>query len=219
MRVIIMGCGRVGSTLAAQLDMERHDITVIDRDPDRRRLLPGSFSGRFLAGNGYGRRLLLEAGIDSADAFVAAASDDSTNMVGARIAKEDYRVPHAIAHIHDAGRADVYRELGIPTVSSAGWAAGRIHQMLVHRNLAPDRVFGNGETLLVHETLPEWFGNRPLRTLDVDGEIRVVAVTRGGHSFLPERDTPAEPGDEVSFAVAASCLDRLRSFLGKELGV
>lgn len=218
MKVIVMGCGRIGSALAAHLDEEKQDVWVIDLDPGRKEMLPGSFSGHFLVGNGYHRRVLEEAGTGSADAFVAVTAADPTNMVAARIAKEDYLVPHVVAHVYDPDRADIYRDLGIPTVASVRWAATRIHQMLLHRHFEPVIAFGNGETLLVTETLPDWFGERPLRALDVDGEIHVVAVTRAGHSFLPARDSLAEPGDEVTFSVAATALGRLRSFLDKELG-
>ena len=218
MKVIVMGCGRIGAALAAQLGGEGHDVRVFDRDRGRAELLPGSFTGRFLVGNGFDRAVLEEAGIRSADAFTAVTSSDNTNIVGARIAKEDYHVPRVVAHIYDPARADIFRDLGIPTVASVRWTATRVHQMLLHRHVEPEVVFGNGETLLITETLPAWFGARRLRALDVDGEIHVVAVTRGGHSFLPARGSLAEPGDEVTFAVAATALGRLRSFLDKELG-
>ncbi|HEV8562823.1 MAG TPA: TrkA family potassium uptake protein [Actinophytocola sp.] len=218
MKAIIMGCGRVGSTLAHQLSVDRHDVCVLDRDPDSRELLPATFTGRFLVGNGYNRGLLEQAGIGTADAFVAVTSGDNTNIVGARIAKEDYRVPQVIARIYDPRRADIYQSLGIPTVASVRWTVGRISQLLRHRHVNPEVSFGNGETLLVREILPDWLADRPLRDLEVDGEIRVVAVTRGGHSFLPTSESHARPGDAVSFAVATSALDRLRSFLAKELG-
>ena len=219
MKVIIMGCGRIGSTLASHLSVDRHDVCVLDRDPDSRDLLPAAFAGRFLVGNGYNRALLVDhAGIGTADAFVAVTSGDNTNLVGARIAKEHYRVPQVIARIYDPRRAEFYRELGIPTVSSVRWTVGRIDRMLRHRRLDPQVSFGNGETLLVRETMPVWFADRPLRAFDVDGQIRVVAVTRGGHSFLPTDDSLAHPGDTVSFAVTAGALERLRSFLDKELG-
>jgi len=218
MKTIIMGCGRVGSTLAQQLSADGHGVCVLDRDPDARELLSGGFAGEFLVGNGYNRALLERAGIGTADAFVAVTAGDNTNIVGARIAKEDYRVPRVIARIYDPRRADIYQALGIPTVASVRWTVNRISQVLRHRHVDPEVTFGNGETLLVRETLPTWFAGRPLHDLDVDGQIRVVAVTRGGHSFLPAGDNLARAGDTVSLAVAASALDRLRSFLGKELG-
>lgn len=218
MKAIIMGCGRVGAALAQQLSADGHDVCVLDRDPDARELLPSGFTGEFLVGNGYNRGLLERAGITTADAFVAVTSGDNTNIVGARIAKEDYRVPHVIARIYDPRRADIYADLGIPTVASVSWTVNRIAQVLRHRYLDPDVSFGNGETLLVRENLPAWFTGRPLHDLDVNGQIRVIAVTRGGHSFLPTGDHLAQAGDTVSLAVAATALDRLRSFLGKELG-
>ncbi|GAB3147049.1 TrkA family potassium uptake protein [Amycolatopsis stemonae] len=218
MKVIIMGCGRVGSTLAQQLAADGHAVCVLDRDPATRELLPAGYPGDFVVGNGYHRDVLRQAGIDDADAFVAVTAGDNTNIVGARIAKEDYRVPQVVARIYDPRRADIYRDLGIPTVASVRWTTHRIHQLLSHRNLDPETVFGNGETLLVREPLPAWFTGRPFAELEVDGEIRVVAVTRGGASFLPTAASTAEAGDTVGFAVAASSLPRLSSFLDKELG-
>lgn len=218
MKAIIMGCGRVGSTLAQQLSLEQYDVSVIDRDPESRELLPASYPGGFQVGNGFHRHVLEACGIGTADAFIAVTSGDNTNIVGARIAKEHYRVPHVIARIYDPRRADIYRDLGITTVASVRWTADRIHQMLQHRHLSPDTSFGNGETLLVTEILPPWLGNRPIHELEVDGQLRVVAIIRGGRSFLPRADTKAEAGDQVSFAVASTALGRLRSFLDKELG-
>jgi trk system potassium uptake protein TrkA len=218
MKVIIMGCGRVGADLAQQLCVEHHDVCVIDRTHDAAERLPATFPGRFVVGNGYNRRILEGAGIERADAFVAVTSGDNTNIVGARIAKEDYRVPMVVARIYDPRRADIYRDLGIPTVASVRWTVSRIHQMLSHRNLTPELSFGNGETLLVQQQLPSWLAGRPLCDLDVDNEIRVIEVTRGGQSSLAAHDTVTQAGDQVTFAVAATALGRLRDFLDKELG-
>jgi len=218
MKAIIMGCGRVGAALAGHLGAGGHDVCVIDRDAETRELLPAAYPGRFLVGNGYSRAMLEQAGIGTADAFIAVTSGDNTNIVGARIAKEHYRVPKVVARIYEPRRADIYRDLGIPTVTSVRWTVTRMEQMLLHRDLRPSAVFGNGETLLVRETVPPWLDGRPYDGFEVDGQIRVVAVTRAGHSFVPRRDAPARADDEVSFAVAASALGRLRSFLDKELG-
>ncbi|RPE46620.1 trk system potassium uptake protein TrkA [Streptomyces sp. Ag109_O5-1] len=218
MRVVIVGCGRVGATLAAQLAAEGHDVRLVDRRPTADRLLPAGFPGTFHVGNGFGRPVLEAAGIDGADAFVAVTSTDNANLVSARTAKETYRVPIVLARVHDPRRAEIYRDLGIPAVSSVRWAVSRIHQMLLHRHLTPELVFGNGETLLVRSELPPYLAGRPVTGFDVDGEIRVVEITRAGHSLMPAHGLPAEPGDLVTFAVAATALGRLRGFLDKELG-
>ncbi|HEU4421321.1 MAG TPA: TrkA family potassium uptake protein [Pilimelia sp.] len=218
MRVIIIGCGRVGSALATQLSLEGHDVRLVDRDPKARRLLPKTFTGQFLVGNGYSRTVLHAAGIDEADAFIAVTSGDNTNIVAARTAKEVYRVPAVIARIYDPRRAEIYRDLGIPTVASVRWTVGRIYQMLLHRHLTPEQTYGNGETLLVRSPVPDYLKGRPLADLEIDGEVRLVEVTRGGRSFLPIATTTAEPDDLVTFAVAAAALGRLRHILDRELG-
>jgi K+ transport systems, NAD-binding component len=218
MRIIVMGCGRVGSDLAIQLSAEGHDVRVVDRDPKGRRLLPTKFTGQFHVGNGYNRAVLSTAGIEQADAFVAVTSGDNSNIVAARVARETYRVPTVIARIYDPRRADIYRELGIPTVASVRWTVHQIHQMLLHRHLTPDLTFGNGETMLVRSQLPAYLTGRLLSEFEVDGEIRVVELTRGGRSLLPTHGVVAEPDDLVTFAVAATALGRLRGFLDKELG-
>jgi trk system potassium uptake protein TrkA len=218
MRLIVMGCGRVGSALAAQFELEGHELCVIDRDPRTSALLPDGFQGQFEVGNGYQRAVLERAGIAHADAFVAVTSGDNTNIVGARTAREVYRVPHVIARIYDPRRAEIYRELGIVTVASVAWTVNQIRRLLVHRNLDPVLSFGSGETLLVREPLPDYLAGRPLAELEVDGEIRPVEVTRLGRSFVPGRANAAEAGDVVTFAVAATALGRLRDFLDKELG-
>ncbi|MFI8536545.1 potassium channel family protein [Streptomyces aquilus] len=218
MRVIVVGCGRVGSALAAQLAGEDHDVRIIDRNPKTRRLLPADFSGQVLHGNGFSRTLLESAGIELADAFVAVTSGDNSNIVSARTAKETYRVPIVLARIYDPRRADIYRGLGIPTITSVRWTVHQLHQLLLHRHLTPELDFGNGETLLLRSRLPAYLTGRHLGELEVDGEIRIVEVTRGGRSFLPTHHTPAEVDDLVTFAVAADALGRLRGFLDKELG-
>jgi trk system potassium uptake protein TrkA len=218
MRVIVIGCGRVGARLSERLVAEGHDVRVVDRNPKSRRLLPPNFTGRWHTGNGYNRAVLDTAGISEVDAFVAVTSGDNSNIVAARIAKDVYRVPVVIARIYDPRRAAIYRQLGIPTVASVAWTVSRIHQMLEYRHLEAALTFGNGETLIVRSSLPDYLTGRPLHGLEVEAEIRVVEVSRMGRSFIPDRSTTAQPQDVVTFAVAATALGRLRSFLGKELG-
>jgi trk system potassium uptake protein len=218
MRVIIVGCGRVGAELATLLAAEGHEVRVVDREPKAFRRLPRSRRIHHHQGNGYSRAVLEAAGIEHADAFVAVTSGDNSNIVSARTAKETYRVPVVLARIYDPRRADIYRELGIPTIASVSWTVHRIHQTLLHRHLAPELGFGDGETLLVRSELPGYLAGRRLAEFDVDGEIRVVEITRGGRSLIPAHGTTARPGDLVTFAVAATALGRLRDFLDKELG-
>jgi len=86
-----------------------------------------------------------------------------------------------------AFRREIYRELGIPTIASVRWTVHQIHRMLLHRHLSPELGFGNGETLLVRSEVPDYLIGRRLAEFDVDGEIRVIEVTRGGRSLIPSQ--------------------------------
>ncbi|MER5583221.1 potassium channel family protein [Streptomyces asoensis] len=218
MKVIVVGCGRVGTALAAVLASEGHHVEVVDRRPEAVRRLPDSPRIRFHEGNGFSRAVLRSAGIEHADAFVAVTAGDNSNIVSARTAKETYRVPIVLARIYDPRRADIYRDLGISTIASVRWTVHQLHRMLLHRHLSPELSFGNGETLLVRSEVPGYLVGRRLAEFDVDGEIRVVEVTRAGRSLIPGHGTPARAGDLITFAVAAAALGRLRGFLDKELG-
>jgi trk system potassium uptake protein TrkA len=218
MDTIIMGCGRVGSGLAARLEAEGHGVVVIDKNPKARYMLPRAFGGRFLAGVGFHRRVLEEAGIATAEAFIAVTNGDNSNIVAARTAREVYRVPKVVARIYDPRRADIYRDLGITTVASVRWTVQQIHQLLFHRDLEPERTFGNGETLLVRFGVPGYLAGRLARELNVEGEIQVVEVTRGGRSIIPSPASPLQAEDLLTFVVTAESLGRLQGFLGKEFG-
>ncbi|MHB8670823.1 MAG: potassium channel family protein [Acidimicrobiales bacterium] len=218
MHIIVMGCGRVGGGLADRLDTEGHSVCIIDKNPKARLRLTKRFAGRFIPGNGFNRSVLDAANIGQADAFIAVTSGDNSNIVGARTARDEYRVPKVVARIYDPRRADIYRDLGIPTVATVRWTINEIHQLLFHRELAPEQSFGNGENLLVRSTVPGYLEGRNMGEFNVEGEIQVVEVTRGGRSMIPGPGSTIETGDLLSFVVASTSLGRLRSFLNKELG-
>jgi len=211
--VIVIGCGRVGSHLAEWLDAEGHSVTVVDRSPRAAALLGRGFRGTFLEGAAISREVLEQAGIREADALAALTSSDTVNLVAARAAKEEYRVPVVVARIYDPRRADVYAELGIPVVAHVRWTVGQVRDLLLHRDLLPERSFGSGETLLVRSRLATYLAGRPLAALNAPGAIQVVEVTRAGRSMLPLPGMLVEPGDLVSFVVTASALDQLGALL------
>jgi trk system potassium uptake protein TrkA len=117
MKIIIMGCGRVGAQLASLLDAEGHQVTVLDIDAHSFRRLPPSFGGTALVGDGTDEEMLRKAGIAEADAFVAVTQGDNRNVMGAQIAKNIFNVPRVICRIYDPLRKDVYEALGLEAVS------------------------------------------------------------------------------------------------------
>ena len=135
MRIIILGCGRVGSTLAATLTREGHHVAVIDRQEgafDKAvQRLGADFTSETIRGIGIDDNVLRQAGIEQADAFVSVTSGDNTNIVAAQIAKFRYHVPKVLARVYDPIRAEAYREMGIDTVCSTLIGTGIFHDLLL----------------------------------------------------------------------------------------
>ena len=126
-----MGCGRVGSSLATELEELGHTVSIIDQSREAFRRLGPDFKGRTISGIGFDRDTLLEAGIETADAFAAVSNGDNSNILAARVARETYGVGSVVARMYDAGRAESYQRLGIPTVATVIWAADQIMRRLV----------------------------------------------------------------------------------------
>ena len=146
---MIMGCGRVGSTLAHILEDNGHSVAIIDRDPQAFRRLRAGFAGRRVTGVGFDRDVLEEAGIESAAAYVAVSSGDNSNIISARVARETFGVDNVVARIYDSRRAEVYQRLGIPTVATVRWTADQILRRAPPRGrraavARPDRHRGAG---------------------------------------------------------------------------
>ncbi len=117
MKIVIMGCGRVGAQLATLLEQGRHEITILDIDAQSFRRLPPDFRGTLLLGNGVDEEVLRRAGIEEADVFVAMTQGDNRNVMAAQIAKHIFNVPRVISRIYDPLRQELYNTLGIEAFS------------------------------------------------------------------------------------------------------
>lgn len=136
MNVIILGCGRVGATLARRLHHDGHNVTVIDLLPEAFRRLGSRFKGHRVVGNGLDQDVLKRAGIESCDVFVSVTQGDNRNIMSAQIAKEVYKVPRVITRINDPIRADAYRQLGLVTICAPTIVSGLIRDFLVENRWA-----------------------------------------------------------------------------------
>jgi trk system potassium uptake protein TrkA len=131
MRVVILGCGRVGARLATSLDREGHAVTIIDRSNESlQRFLSPDYQGTVVLGNGIDEDVLRRAGIEQADVFAAVTDDDNTNIMASQMAQVIFRVPKAICRIYDPMRNETYRMLGLRTVAPVLLAADRIRDLL-----------------------------------------------------------------------------------------
>lgn len=132
MKVIIMGCGRVGAALAAMLSDEGHEVTVLDISADAFRRLPAGFKGKRHVGNGIDQDVLARIGVGDAEAFIAVTQGDNRNVMATQMAKHIFGVPRTLCRIYDPIREEIYRDLGLETISPTIVGARLLHERLLH---------------------------------------------------------------------------------------
>jgi trk system potassium uptake protein TrkA len=210
MHVVIMGCGRVGSTLAHELERRGHSVAVIDKDPAAFRRLGEHFAGRQVTGLGFDRDTLVAADIEKADAFAAVSYGDNSNIISARLARETFGVQKVIARIYDAKRAEVYERLGIPTVATVPWTANRLLKAVLGE--ATDEVWRDpsGAVALVRVSPHEGWVGRLLSDFEAASGARAAIVNRFGIGELPTPSTIIQDGDALHMLVTDAYLQVLR---------
>jgi trk system potassium uptake protein TrkA len=202
-RVVVMGCGRVGAALADALSRIGHDVAVIDRDPTAFNRLAPEFAGKHVLGMGFDREVLLRAGIEGADALAAVSSGDNSNIIAARVAREMFGVQRVVARIYDAKRAAVYERLGIPTVATVPWTTDRLLHALTHDAETAKWRDPTGTVAVIEAPLHDsWMGHRVTSLEEVTG-ARVAFLIRFGTGVLPEAKTVIQAGDQVYLAAVS----------------
>jgi trk system potassium uptake protein TrkA len=195
--IVIMGCGRVGSTVAHNLEKRGHSVAVIDQDGDAFRRLGPDFAGLTVIGNGFDREVLIEAGIDRADAFAAVSSGDNSNIISARVARETFGVRRVVARIYDPRRADVYERLGIPTVATVRWTADRMVRHLLPTDQVELWRDPTSTVSIVEVPLHTGWVSRPVRALEEASGARTAFIMRFGIGTLTTPSTLLQDGDQV----------------------
>ncbi len=190
---VIMGCGRVGATLAHTLEDAGHSVAIIDQDDRAFRRLRAGFTGRKVTGVGFDRETLKQAGVADAYAFAAVSSGDNSNILATRVARETFHVPHVVARIYDPGRAEIYQRLGIPTVAAVRWSADQVlRRILPEQHLAGDFRDPSGRLVLAEVDLnPEL--DRPPGDRDREGRRhpgRLPDPVRRGHAARGRHPVP-----------------------------
>ena len=216
MNIIVMGCGRVGSQVSQLLVRQGHSVTVIDHDANALARLGKDFKGNVVQGLGFDKNVLLEAGVETAEGFVAASSSDNANIVAARIARNIFRVPRVVARLYDPVRAEVYHRLGLTTISSTQWGAERIVEVVTHTDLDVMQVFGDGGTTMIRVEAPARLNGYRVSQMNIPGEVLVTAITRDDQTFIPVSGTEFREGDIMYLAVIPSAMIRLEELLGLE---
>ena len=193
--IVVMGCGRVGASLAQQLARREHSVAVIDQDPLAFRRLGDSFEGRQVKGVGFDRETLISAGIEQADAFAAVSSGDNSNIIAARVARETFGVSRVVARIYDPKRAEVYERLGIPTVATVPWTASRLLKGVLGEATAEAWRDPSGAVTMLHVTPHEGWVGTPLTQFESATGGRIALLTRFGVGQLPADGMVLQSGD------------------------
>jgi trk system potassium uptake protein TrkA len=198
---VIMGCGRVGASLARAIERAGHAVAVIDQDESSFRRLGTSFEGRTVTGVGFDRDTLRQAGIGEAYAFAAVSSGDNSNILAARVAREKFGVENVVARIYDPGRAEIYQRLGIPTVATVKWTSDQMLRRLLPQGHVPEHVDPSGRIAIAEMPVdPGWIGHR-IRDIEEATGGRLAYLTRLGEGLLPGPDTVYQEGDLLHLAL------------------
>jgi trk system potassium uptake protein TrkA len=201
--VVIMGCGRVGAGLALALERLGHGVAVIDQNPQAFRRLSADFQGQHVRGSGFDREVLMEAGIEQAGAFAAVSNGDNSNIIAARVARENFGVARVVARIYDPKRAAVYERLGIPTVATVPWTTDRFLRMLLPDGVAAAWHDPSGKVAVLQLPLHEDWAGHTVAELEEHTGARIAFIVRFGTGALPGADTVVQADDQV-YAAAVS---------------
>jgi trk system potassium uptake protein TrkA len=195
--IVVMGCGRVGSSLALQLVKRQQSVAVIDQDPHAFRRLGDDFGGKVIKGVGFDRETLISAGVEEADAFAAVSSGDNSNIIAARVARETFGVQRVVARIYDPKRAEVYERLGIPTVATVPWTASRLLKAVLGEWTAEAWRDPSGAVAMLHVTPDEGWVGHSLGAFESATGSRIGLLTRFGVGQLPKADQLLQAGDSL----------------------
>lgn len=214
MHIVIMGCGRVGSSLARSLEKRGHSVAVIDVVQDSFRRLGPTFQGKTVKGVGFDRGVLERAGITHADGFAAVSSGDNSNILAARVVRETFEVHNVVARIYDEGRAEVYERLGIPSVATVRWTSDQILRRLLPSGSEPQWRDPSGNVRLVEVHVhADWVG-RTIGAMESAAHTPIPFLLRFGAGTIPTAATIFQDGDLIYAAVADSRVADLENLFG-----
>lgn len=219
MHVVVVGCGRVGSSLALNLVESGHSVAVIDKRSEAFSRLGNDFRGQTVAGIGFDRDRLVEAGIERASAVASVTSGDNSNILVARVARETFGIERVVARIYDPRRAAIYQRLGIATVATVAWTTERVLRRIVPDTPAVEWVDPSAKVSLVERSVgTKWVGHQ-VQELEAGGDVKIVALSRLGVAQIPRPTLIVQEGDVLYLAVSGDALADLDERLagpGKE---
>ncbi|HET6894035.1 MAG TPA: NAD-binding protein [Candidatus Baltobacteraceae bacterium] len=206
MRYLIVGCGRVGSTLAKLLDADNNEVIVVDENPSAFKRLGQKFKGHVVVGTGIDYDVLKRAGAQTAEGFIAVTNGDNRNVMAALIAQRMFNIRKVVARIYDPTRGMMYRDLGIETVCPTTVGAKMIRDMLLEAPWDTLQSFDFGKVTSLRAVVRAADSGKRVSEFERPGRIRIAAVRTGKTVRVPGEDTILSEGDEINAIVAPDAI-------------
>lgn len=216
MHVVIAGCGRVGSQLAQWLADSDHDVAVVDSRRSALDTLGKSFNGATVEGLAYDVDVLRAAGIEDTDVFVAVTDSDNANLMAVEVARRVFGVTRTLARLYDPAREHAYRALDIKHVTGTKLIANVIFEQILAEEFQYHVTFEEGDVEIVEFVLSDEVSGLTVRDLQVRDRLRVAAVRRADHTFIPGEDFELAAGDLVVAAAREGSRGRIRRYIREE---
>ena len=214
MKILIVGCGKLGAGLALELYKKGHTISIIDKDEDSFYRLGSDFNGTLVVGNGYDQKVLEEAEIEYADAMVCATGNDEINAVAAKIGKDKYYVKYVIARLYNPRKAKVYEALGIKAISTTGFSINRAIELLSYNMMDSLALLGNdASSEIVRIRATPNIDGMLVKEIN-DEKFKLISIVRGESSFLPKDDDVIETNDIIYVIIKTEAKRKLKILLG-----
>lgn len=211
MYIIIVGCGRIGSRLALELSNEGHNVTIIERDPERFKNLGSGFNGMTITGLGIDEEVLRKAGIENADAFAALTPEDNINLMAAQIAKKIFHVERVIARNYKPELDRFYEQLGLDTICPTKFGIRQIKNALFYDEVKVIAEIPNQPIGFIQITANEYLAGLHVHALEVHNELKVVSIQRNkSEAFIPSPEEIIEIQDELVISIHKNKIDSFK---------
>lgn len=215
MKIIVVGCGRVGAQLAQRLFQEGHNVVVVDVDKQAFNNLHTDFVGRTVEGDALNKDVLHRAGIGYADAVAAVTNSDALNAVVGHMARNFFNITNVVVRAYNPELVNLYAAFDLQVVSSTSWGAQRIEEILYSVSLRPVFAAGNGEVEIYEMSVSKQWDGRALDELLPAKDLVLVSLTRAGKAFVPTRETRMQAGDLVLVSATLEGIKSLRDRLSE----
>lgn len=211
MKVIIVGCGRLGSKLAYLLFKHGNEVVIIDKENAKFENLNPDFKGILIEGDALNQEILKRAGIESADAVAAVTSSDAINLVVGRVATQYYQISNVVARNFEPNLGELFSVFGLEVISGTSWAASRLEEMILNEEFKLMFSYGSGEVDYYQLIVPAKISGKTVGDLRVQpGMLSIASITRLGKSFIPTPADALEVGDHLHVSATHEGIEALR---------